>query len=516
MAVKLFGFTIKRDREPDFPSVIPPDSADGAVSVAGPVGGVGAYNVALDLDGVVRSESELVTRYREIALQPEIDSAVDEVVNEIIVDPDDSSNIVDVVVDSDRVPKRVADAVVEEFDNVLELLGFNRNAYQTVRRWYIDGRLYYHAMIDPKEPGAGIRELRYIDPRKIRKVREVKKTRDPETKTTVVQVVDEFYVYNDRGFGRTAQTIYSMEGIEGVKIAKDSIIYVPSGLLNQNGNLVLSYLHKAIKPLNQLRAVEDATVIYRLVRAPERRIFYIDVGNLPKARAEQHLADMMTKHKNRLTYDAATGKIRDDRRIMAMTEDYWLPRRADGKGTEITTLPGGQNLGQIDDVDYFQKRLYRSLNIPIGRIDSESALFNIGRSSEISRDEVKFAKFISRLRIQFSDLFMQVLGLQLILKGTLTADEWDEVSRDVRFKFARDNFFSELKDAEVMQSRFQLAELAAPYVGRYFSHESIRRNVFKQTDEDIARMDREIAAEAGNRQFADPNDMGTPPQDSGD
>jgi polyhydroxyalkanoate synthesis regulator phasin len=364
--------------------------------------------------------------------------------------------------------------------------------------------LYYHAIIDPKSPQLGIQELRYLDPRKIRKVREVKRAKDVGTPAPIVKTVTEYFIYNERGFNnRGTNTTGIQPSTEGIKIAKDSIVHVTSGLLNQNSTMVLSYLHKAIKPLNQLRTLEDATVIYRLSRAPERRIFYIDVGNLPKMKAEQYLRDMMVRHKNKIVYDSATGEVRDDRKFMTMLEDYWLPRREGGRGTEITTLPGGQNLGQIEDVQYFQKNLYKSLNVPITRLD-EQAVYSLGRATEITRDEVKFAKFISRIRIKFCAIFLDCLEKQLVLKGVMNLDEWRSIAQDIRFEFAKDNLYSELKEIEIQKERFNLIATVDPFVGKYFSIDWVKTNVLKQDEEEKEKIDSDINMEKGMGLYTQP------------
>jgi hypothetical protein len=435
----------------------------------------------------------MVTKYREMSLVPECDSAIDEIVNESI--SIDEENLISINLDDLEVSNSVKDVIRQEFKNCLRIINFNKFAYEIYRRWYIDGRLYYHVIIDDKNPKEGIKELRYIDPRKIRKVREVQKKRPQSNQPTDISVsktVNEYYVYNDKGFNYGNKAVGT--NTTGLRIAKDSIIHVVSGLTDNQGKMVLSYLHKAIKALNQLSTLEDALVIYRLARAPERRIWYIDVGNLPKMKAEQYVRDIMVKHKNRLIYDSASGEIRDDRKFMTMLEDYWLPRREGGRGTEVTTLPGGQNLGQMDDVLYFQKKFLQALNVPVSRLNSD-ALFSIGRATEITRDELKFTRFIVRLRSRFSHLFSEMLKRQLILKGVVTVEDWQTMFNQIKFDFAKDNYFAELKDAEILEGRIGLARSIQDISEKYYSHNWIRRNVLRQTDDDIKEQDAMINAE---------------------
>ena len=489
--MELFGFEFKRKTpEPELKSFTPSkQDDDGAVEVSAG----GAYGTYVDLDGVVRSEAEMVTKYREMSLVPECDSAIDEIVNESI--SIDEENLISINLDDLEVSNSVKDVIRQEFKNCLRIINFNKFAYEIYRRWYIDGRLYYHVIIDDKNPKEGIKELRYIDPRKIRKVREVQKKRPQSNQPTDISVsktVNEYYVYNDKGFNYGNKAVGT--NTTGLRIAKDSIIHVVSGLTDNQGKMVLSYLHKAIKALNQLSTLEDALVIYRLARAPERRIWYIDVGNLPKMKAEQYVRDIMVKHKNRLIYDSASGEIRDDRKFMTMLEDYWLPRREGGRGTEVTTLPGGQNLGQMDDVLYFQKKFLQALNVPVSRLNSD-ALFSIGRATEITRDELKFTRFIVRLRSRFSHLFSEMLKRQLILKGVVTVEDWQTMFNQIKFDFAKDNYFAELKDAEILEGRIGLARSIQDISEKYYSHNWIRRNVLRQTDDDIKEQDAMINAE---------------------
>ena len=498
----LFGFEIKRKQEDaGLPSFTPELKDDGAVVVAAG----GQYGTYIDLDGTVKTEAELVSKYREMAQQPEIDMAIEDIVNDAIVNEDDVKTV-EINLDGINIANNVKKAITNEFHNILDLLDFNHYSYDIFRKWYIDGRLYYHVIIDEKNLTDGIKELRYVDPRKIRKVREVAKKRnkdmDPTSAAVMQQTKAEYFIYNDRGFQARAGAQAAMSSTNGLRIAKDSIVHVTSGLTDRDGTMVLSYLHKAIKPLNQLRALEDATIIYRLSRAPERLVFYVDVGNLPKMKAEQYLRDMMVKYKNRLVYDANSGEIRDDRKFMTMLENYWLPRREGGRGTEITTLKGGQNLGELEDVKYFQKRLYRSLNVPIGRLEPENQPNSLGRSAEITREEVKFARFIDRLRLRFSELFVGCLEKQLVLKKILTPEDWDLIHQQIKFKFARDSFFSEMKEAEILRERINTLGEIVQYAGVYYSHTWIRRNILKQSDEDIEEMDEQIAEDEANPQYA--------------
>ena len=498
---QIFGFEFKRKtKEADLPSFSPTkESDDGALVISAG----GAYGTYVDLDGTVRSEAELVTKYREMALQPECDSAIDEIVNESIAI--DEKNLVKIVLDDLNISPQLKSVISAEFTNCLRIVDFNKYAYEIYRRWYIDGRLYYHVVIDDKNPKEGIKELRYVDPRKIRKVREVQKKRagTDVSEPVLTKVINEYYIFNDKGFNYGNKAVGP--NTTGLKISKDSILHVVSGLTDNQGTMVLSYLHKSIKALNQLSTLEDALVIYRLARAPERRIWYIDVGNLPKMKAEQYVRDIMVKHKNRLIYDAATGQIRDDRKFMTMLEDYWLPRREGGRGTEVTTLPGGQNLGQMDDVLYFQKKFLQTLNVPVSRLNSD-ALFSIGRATEITRDELKFSRFIIRLRSRFSHLFTKMLEKQLILKGSTTVEDWQQIQGQIRYEFAKDNYFAELKDAEIRQGRLVQARDLQDMAGKYISHQWIRKNVFQQTDEDIQAEDQIIAAEmqSGDPRWVNP------------
>jgi hypothetical protein len=496
MAIKLFGFTfggrdVVKVEKPEQASFTLPSAAqldDGAVTVTQNA----YYGTYVDLEGSVRNEIELITRYREMSNHPECQMAIDEIVNEAITH-DDQGKVVDIVLDNLKQPESIKKKIIEEFNNVQRMLNFNNLADDLFKRWYIDGRMFYHVVVNDKNPKEGIQELRYIDPRKIRKVREIKKDRDPKTGAMVIVSVAEYYVYNDRG--TTTQTFTANVG-QGLRIAPDSIINVNSGLMDAKNTFVISYLHKAIKPLNQLRMIEDAIVIYRISRAPERRIFYIDVGNLPRGKAEQYLRDIMIKYRNKLVYDANTGEIRDERKHMSMLEDFWLPRREGGKGTEITTLPAGQNLGELEDVKYFQKKLLQSLNVPYSRLESqEGGLAGLGRSQEVTRDELKFAKFVIRLRNKFSQLFDDALRIQLTLKGICTREEWDEFKEDIYYDFRKDNNFTELREAELLQNRLQMVQLVDPFVGRYFSNHYVQNKILMMTDEEIEKMQEQIQEE---------------------
>lgn len=499
--MKLFGFEFKRQIPNEVtPSFAPREADDGAVVVAAG----GAYGTYIDLDGTVRTEAELVTKYREMSLQPEIDSAVDEIVNESI--DINEEDIVQINLDNLVIPERVKKAIRDEFAVILNILNFQSRAYEIYRRWYIDGRIYYHVVIDEKDVKSGIKEVRYVDPRKIRKIREVSKRKVPGGdggEAVIPRVQNEYFIFNDKGFNYGNKMVGPTT--TGMKIAKDSIVYINSGLTDTQGTMVLSYLHKAIKALNQLRTLEDALVIYRLARAPERRIWYIDVGNLPKMKAEQYVRDIMVKHKNRLIYNGDTGEVRDDRKFMTMLEDYWLPRREGGRGTEVTTLPGGQTLGEMDDVLYFQKKLYQTLNVPVNRLNSD-ALFSIGRATEVTRDELKFAKFITRLRGRFSLLFTSLLEKQLVLKGIMSIEDWQNISADVKYDYAKDNYFTELKDAEIIQNRAQLMMTVEQggLLGKYYSHKWARRNILHQSDDVIEEQDEEIKEEESDPRWNPP------------
>lgn len=501
MAFSLFGFQLTR-AQPEVdqvvPSFTPPIKDDGALVIE-PVGG--SYASYVDFDGTVKTEADLVTRYRSMAMTSDVDQAIKEISNEAIVDEEENPTVVVSFKESDGVPPKLEEAVEQAFEQVLELLDFKLRAHEIFERWYVDGRISYQVIVDPDQPEAGILELRYLDPRKIKKVREVERIRQMQgtTQFDTYRVKNEYFVYSDQGFTTITAKTTSVT-TTGVKIAKDSVVQATSGVSDESGKMIIGYLHKAIKPLNQLRALEDAAVIYRLVRAPERRVFYINVGNLPKAKAEQYMRDIMTKHKNKVVYDADTGTVRDDRKFMTMWEDFWLPRREDGKSTEISTLPGGQQLGEMTDVEYFKQRLFRSLNVPISRLEPSSP-FATGIATEISRDEVNFSRFIDRVRVRFSLLFVQLLEKQLVLTNVMTADEWDQFRHKVKFHWARDTMFSEFKQIEIQNNRAMLATTLAPFIGKTYSWQWLRENVFRQTDEEMRIIDRQIEEEALNPQY---------------
>ena len=492
--MELFGFEISRTKaskeEKDLtPSFIAPETSDGAVELSGG-SHTGTY---LDLEGKSKTEAELVTKYRIMSIQPEADVAVQDIINEAIVLDDDTSPV-SIELDRVEAPEAIKKKIREEFEYLLSLIDFSNDAYELFKRWYVDGRIYFHILINKKKTSLGIQELRYIDPRKIRKMREPIKSTDNKTGIEIVKGYNEFYMFNNTGL--------SDKSTGGIKVAPDSIVYCHSGILDENNNMVLSHLHKSIKPLNQLRMMEDAVVIYRLARAPERRVFYIDVGNLPKIKAEQHLRDMMTRNKNKVVYDAATGEIRDDRKFMTMLEDFWLPRREGGRGTEITTLPGGQNLGEMEDVEYFRKKLYKSLNVPISRLEAENQ-FNIGRSAEVTRDEVKFSKFVKRLRSRFSEMFDNMLEIHLALKGIVRRSEFKEFKQNITYNFAEDNHFTELKESEILRERLGLLQELDQFVGKYFSENYVRKNVLRMNEEDIKQIEDEIADEEKSGAYDD-------------
>jgi hypothetical protein len=496
VAIKLFGFTFgKRDivqvEKPEQSSFALPTEAmdDGAVTITSNA----YYGTYVDLEGSIRNELELITRYREMSNHPELEMAIDEIVNESITYTLDN-RVVDINLDKLKTTDSIKKKISEEFEMVLRLLNFQNLASDLFKRWYIDGRMYYHIVVNEKNPKEGIQELRYVDPRKIRKIREVKTGKDPKTGATVILSTAEYYVFNDKG---TTTQNYTASTNSGLRISPDSIININSGLMDAKNTFVISYLHKVIKPLNQLRMIEDAVVIYRISRAPERRIFYIDVGNLPKGKAEQYLRDVMIKYRNKMVYDASTGELRDDRKHMSMLEDFWLPRREGGKGTEITTLPAGQNLGELEDVKYFQKNLLKSLNVPLSRLDEQAGggFAGIGRSQEITRDELKFAKFIARLRNKFTQLFDDALGTQLVLKGICTQDEWKDFKENVIYDFKKDNNFTELREAELLRERLTMVGMVDPYIGKYFSHEYVKKNLLKMDDEEVKEMQKQIDKE---------------------
>ena len=490
----LFGFSITRKKQEQDPkqNFTTPQADDGTTTVA--AGGYfGSY---LDMEGTAKNEADLVRRYREISLHPECDQAIEDICNEAIVSSEEKDSVrvtLENIPFGDEVKRRID----EEFLNVLKLMNFSTKGFEIFKRWYVDGRIFYQKLIDRENPKNGLTELRYIDPRKIKKVRELKKMRST-VDLSLTNDYEEYFMFNEKGVaGSTSGS--------GVRIAADTIAFCSSGLVDQNKNMILSYLHKAIKPVNQLRMIEDAVVIYRIARAPERRIFKIDVGNLPKQKAEQYLRDVMARYRNKLVYDANTGEIRDDRSYMNMLEDYWLPTREGGRGTDITTLPGGQNLGEMADIEYFQKKLYRSLNVPVSRLEPATG-FSMGRSTEITRDELKFTKFVQRLRKKFTELFNDFLKTQLVLKGVISIEDWPVIQSNIQYDFLQDGHFAELKESEMLKERVALADGLEKYVGKYFSQEYIRKFVFKQSEKEIKDIDKQIGKEG----ISPPDDTGAP------
>lgn len=500
---KLFGFEIKRanEKEEQLPSFADPQNDDGALNIGAAVGG--AYGMLIDIEGSAKTEAELVTRYRQMALTPEIQQAVEEIVNEAI-SIDSHNKVVEVVLDDVNVPDKVKDRIREEFEQILRLLDFSNNGYDIFSRFYVDGRLNYHVIIDEKNLGDGIKELRYIDPRKLRLIREIDISKDgySEFSSHLKKIKKEYYMYSESGFNTSKQNTYTSSNISGFRIAKDSIVRVTSGILNETNSVVLSYLHKAIRPLNQLKMLEDATVIYTLTRAPERRVFYVDVGNLPKAKAEQYLHDMMARHKNKVVYDPATGEIRDDRRMMTMTEDYWFPRREGNRATEVETLPSTGSLTDNDSLNYFQTKLYKAMGVPVARLQPET-MYTFGRTSEITREELKFSKFIKRIRTRFSILFDRCLERQLVLKGVITPEEWKEIQDKIRYDFMKDNFFEELKEAEILREKLSTLRDTEEHVGKYFSRNWVRKNVLFMSEDEIRDMDKEIEQEKRDGVYGD-------------
>ena len=495
--IKLFGFQISRQEDQQPPQTpIPQNTEDGALNIE--TGG--HYGIYVDLDGSYRSEVDLITKYRTMSMQPEMDAANEDIINEAIVH-DDRGQVVKIVCEELKQPDRIKKMIRDEFDILLKMLDFGNEGSELFRRWYIDGRLPYNVVIDQENPRAGITNLIYIDPRRIRKIRALKKEKNQQGINVVVGT-EEFYMYNEKsvtgtGQNQTAQITGNIAG--SIKLAKDSVVYITSGMMDPAKSTILSYLHKAIRPMNQLRFVEDATVIYRVSRAPERRVFYVDVGNMPRNKADQYLKDVMTKFRNKLVYDAATGEVRDDRKHMSMLEDFWMPRRGEGKSTEITTLPAGQNLGEMDDVLYFEKKLYRALNVPVSRLEAQQG-FSLGRSSEITRDELKFDKFIDKLRSRFSTLFDELLERQLALKGICTVEEWHEFKQYIHYDFIKDNNFTELKEAELLQNRMQTLQILDPYIGRFFSEQWVKSKVLRFNEDEIAKMQEQMDEEATEMQ----------------
>jgi hypothetical protein len=502
----LFGYEIRRkqDKEEQPKSFAPPLNDDGAVNIESTAVG-GAYGYFLDIEGSAKTESELVSRYRSMALQPEVQQAVDEIVNEAI-NIDYNEKAVEIVLDDTELADKIKEAIGEEFQNILRLLDFSNQGYEIFQRFFVDGRLNYHIIIDEKNVKRGITELRYLDPRKVRLIRENDSSqRDKETGIPIRKIKKEYYMYSEGGFGTSnSKAGGDMQSVNGYRIAKDSIARVTSGMMNETQSLVLSHLHRAIKPLNQLRILEDATVIYTLTRAPERRVFYVDVGNLPKAKAEQYLADMMARHKNKLTYNSSTGEVGDTRKFMTMTEDFWFPRREGNRATEIDTLAGGATFGDNDNLAYFQRKLYKSLGVPVSRLEPET-MYSFGRVSEMTRDELRFSKFVRRLRVRFSILFDTILEKQVILKGILTPEEWNEIKDKIRYDFMKDNYFEELKQMEILREKISLLRDVDENVGKYFSRSWVQKNVLFMNEEDIEEMTKEIDAERAAGLYRDPD-----------
>ena len=489
--LKLFGFEIRRARSADknlLPSIVPPTDEDGAGYVTAAGAHYGTY-VDVNGDSTVKDDQQLIRQYRAVATHLEVDAAIEDIVSEAITS-NDNEQPVRLVLDKVKAPDNIKKSIVEEFDNIVSMLNFNETGYDIFKRWYIDGRMYHHLVVDEKNLKAGIQEIRHIDAAKIRKVKQVQNKKDQATGANIVQKVDEFFIYQDKPGSMNT----------GVKLSADSVSYVTSGLLDEDRKRVVSHLQKALKPINQLRMMEDSLVIYRLARAPERRIFYIDVGNLPKGKAEEYMKGIMSRYRNKLVYDAVTGAIRDDRKHMSMLEDFWLPRREGGRGTEITTLAGGENLGQIDDVLYFQKKVYKSLNVPLSRLEQESQ-FSLGRSTEISRDELKFQKWIDRLRSRFNYLFYNILKKQLVLKGIITEEDWNDWKNDIIVDYTRDNHFTELKNAEIMRDRLTTLDEISQYVGQYYSRQWIMKNILHLDDDDIKQMKTEMDAEGRTGEY---------------
>ena len=503
--IKLFGFEIKRAKkkeEQKLPSVVPPRDDEGGSYATASGTHYGQYLNLGDDDS--KDNYQLIMKYRGNAMHPEVDMAIEDIVNESITGSELEQTL-ELNLEEVKAPDRIKKAITEEFDNIYSMLNFKELGHDIFRRWYVDGRLYHHLVLDENSTKEGIQEIRPIDAAKMRKVKKVKTKKDPITGAKIVEKVDEFFIYQEKPGSSTS----------GIKMTNDSVSYVTSGLLTEDRKKIVSYLHKALKPINQLRMMEDSLVIYRLARAPERRIFYIDIGNMPRGKSEEYMKSIMTKYRNKLVYDAKTGEIRDDRKHMSMLEDFWLPRREGGKGTEISTLPGGENLGQIDDIIYFQKKVYRSLNVPINRLEQE-AQFSLGRSTEVNRDELKFQKFIDRLRMRFSHLFYGILKKQLIMKGICTEEDWESWKNDITVDFVRDNHFTELRDAEVLRERLQTLDIMQNYVGEYYSKEWVQKNVLMLSDEDITKMRKEIDGESEEEPEEEPQqEPQDAPQDGG-
>ena len=508
---QLFGFLINKDGSNRGQSPVPPNQDDGATIAAG-----GYFGTYVDVEGVHKNEFDLIKRYRDMSLHPECDSAVDEIVNEFVVsDADDSP--VEIELSNLEVGNNIKNKIREEFENIKKMMRFDKKAHEIIRNWYVDGRIFYHKVIDLDNPKKGILELRYIDSLKIRKVRQQlkDKNKQQEERGTALQYdwgdYIDYYIYNPKGFGGSlpSNSASDFSNSNGIKIAADAIATCSSGLQDLNKKITLSFLHKAIKSLNQLRMIEDSLVIYRLSRAPERRIFYIDVGNLPKVKAEQYLRDVMARYRNKLVYDAATGEIRDDKKHMSMLEDFWLPRREGGRGTEISTLPGGQNLGELKDVEYFKKKLYNSLNLPPSRLTDDNKGFNLGKTTEVLRDELKFSKFIGRLRKRFAELFHDILKTQLILKGVITPEDWEDMEEHIQYDFLFDNHFNELKKIEMMRERLAVVTEMDPFVGKYFSSEYVRKEILMQTEKEFKEIGKQMKKDIDSGLALNPVDVNT-------
>jgi len=480
--VNIFGFNINYKKKQDqAPSVIIPMADDGSTVIS--TSAAAYYSQVVDMDTSIKNENDLIRRYREISHHPECDAAIEEITNEAVC-IDEEGEVCKLNLEKLKVSDSIKKKIQEEFQEIKYIMDFDCKAHDYFRNWYVDGRQYYIITLDPENPKAGIQKIDYVDSRKIRKVKRIEKKKDVTTGVDVITKVEEFFIYNERGVQPTS--------VQGIRLSVDSVIYVPSGLFDQNSQLMFSYLHKAVKPVNQLKMLEDATVVYRIARAPERRVFYIDVGNLPRVKAEQYVTDIMNKYKNKIVYDASTGEVRDDRKFQSMIEDYWMPRREGGKGTEITTLTGGQNLSQIEDVNYFQQKVYQSLNVPISRL-LPGQNFSLGRSNEITRDELKFHKFVNRLRNKFGQVLVDALKVQLIAKNIVASDDWVEVEKAISINFVDDNNFVELRDSELMMGRLQMLQQVDTYVGRYFSDVYVKREILKQTEEEIAQIEKEIS-----------------------
>jgi len=485
--MELFGFEINRKKAlKTEKSFVAPDS-DGALESIQAGGYFGTY---FDVEGVANNEAELIKKYRDISMMADVDSAIEDIVNDSISNMDNEKPL-GLNLENLKMSATIKKAIQVEFDNIVSLMDFNDKAQDYFRRWYVDGRIYFHKVIDTAKPKEGIKDIRYIDPRKIKKVRKVNKEKD-KNGVALITNIDEHFIFDDKGLAtKSGQYKAGNAQDKAIKISKDAITYCTSGLMDMDKLIPVSYVHKAIRPANQLRMMENAVVIYRITRAPERRIFYIDVGNLPTGKAEQYLKDIMERYRNKLVYDAGTGEIRDDKKFMSMLEDFWLPRKEGGRGTEIQTLPGGQNLGQIEDVEYFQRKLYQALNVPLSRLEQQAGL-NFGRSAEITRDELKFTKFISKLRRRFSGVFHDLLKTQLVLKGVIAESEWDDIKDDLMYDYASDVYYTESKEQEILRSRIEVLNGVAPFMGQLYSKRYVQTKILRLTDEEIETIDKEI------------------------